>query len=287
MTISTKIRTLQLPTGGDIPVLGEGTWRMGENLAKREAEIAALRYGLDLGMTLIDTAEMYGEGEAERLVGEAIAGRRQEVFLVSKVYPHNATLKGTPAACHRSLRRLGTDYIDLYLLHWRGEVPVAETLAAFQSLKAAGSIRAYGVSNFDLENMVEAHDLRGGELIVTDQVLYNLAHRSIEWDLLPWCQERGIPIIAYSPIEHAPREQKTMFSHPTLLKIAVEQQATPAQVALAWVLHQRVAAIPKAVDPQHVRQNRAALDLSLTKQDLKELDRAFPPPSRKVPLAIR
>ena len=260
---------------------------MGENPAKRKAEIAALRYGLDLGMVLIDTAEMYGEGEAERLVGEAIAGRREEVFLVSKVYPHNATLSGTSAACHRSLQRLGTTYLDLYLLHWRGEAPVAETLAAFQSLKAAGSIRDYGVSNFDLDDLVEAHDLPGGKEIVTDQVLYNLAHRGIEWALLPWCGDRGIPIMAYSPVESAPREQKVLFTNPTLEKIASEHEATPAQIALAWVLHQGVVAIPKAANPEHIRQNRAALDLSLTKHDLKELDRAFPPPTQKAALEIR
>ena len=260
---------------------------MGENPALRQAEIAALRYGLDLGMTLIDTAEMYGDGAAERIVAEAISRRRQEVFLVSKVLPQNATRIGTRAACHRSLQRLGTDYLDLYLLHWRGEVPVGETLAAFQSLKAEGWILDYGVSNFDLDDLVEANDLPGGEAIATDQVLYNLVHRGIEWDLLPWCRDRGVPIMAYSPIEHAPREQKSMLTNPTLLKIASEHEATPVQVALAWVLHQGVVAIPKAASPQHVRQNREALDLSLTKRDLKELDRAFPPPSRKVPLAIR
>ena len=270
-----------------MPVLGQGTWHMGEKPAMREVEIAALRCGLELGMTLIDTAEMYGEGEAERLVGEAIAGRREEVFLVSKVYPHNATSKGTPAACHRSLRRLGTDYLDLYLLHWRGDVPVAETLAAFQSLKSAGLIREYGISNFELDELREAHELPGGKAVVTDQVLYNLAHRGIEWDLLPWCRDHGIPVMAYSPIENAPREQKVLFTNPTVLSIASEHEATPAQVALSWVLHQGVVAIPKAANPEHVRQNRAALDLSLNNSELKELDRAFPPPSRKMPLAMR
>lgn len=260
---------------------------MGEDPLRRPAEVAGLRYGLELGMTLIDTAEMYGDGEAERIVGEAIAGRRDEVFLVSKVLPENATRLGTPAACQRSLRRLGTDYLDLYLLHWRGEVPVAETLAAFQALKAEGWIVDYGVSNFDLDDLVEAHDLPGGEEIATDQVLYNLVHRGIEWDLLPWCRDHGVPIMAYSPIEHAPQEQETMFTHPTLLRIAAEHEATPAQVALAWVLHQGVVAIPKAVNAEHIRQNREALDLSLTKRDLKELARAFPPPSHKLPLATR
>jgi len=287
MITSTKIKTLSLPSGRDIPVLGQGTWRMGEDRAKRRGELAALREGLDLGLVMIDTAEMYGEGEAERLVGEAIAGRREEVFLVSKVYPHHATLSGAPAACRRSLQRLGTDYLDLYLLHWRGAVPVAETLAAFQALKAAGAIRDYGVSNFDLDDLMEAQDLPGGEGIVTDQVLYNLAQRGIEWDLLPWCHDRGIPIMAYSPVGHASPEQRAMFTNPSLLEVAAEHKATPAQVALAWLLHQGTVAVPKASNAEHVRQNRAALDLCLTEHDLKQLDRAFAPPSRKVPLAIR
>jgi diketogulonate reductase-like aldo/keto reductase len=287
MALNTKVRTLSLPTGREIPALGQGTWHMGEDPANRKNEISALRYGLDLGMTLIDTAEMYGEGEAERLVAQAIAGRREEVFLVSKVYPHNATLSGTPAACHRSLQRLGTDYLDLYLLHWRGTVPVAETLAAFHALKAAGSIRDYGVSNFDVEDLVEARDLPGGEEIVTNQVLYNLANRGIEWDLLPWCRDRGVPIMAYSPLESSPWEQRSLLTNPTLLKVASEHGATPAQIALAWVLHQGVVSIPKASNPDHVRQNRGALDISFGKHDLKELDAAFPPPSKKEGLAIR
>ena len=287
MSTGSNVKSLPLSSGKAIPVLGQGTWHMGEKSAMREAEIAALRCGLDLGMTLIDTAEMYGEGEAERLVGEAIAGRREEVFLVSKVYPHNATSTGTPAACHRSLRRLRTDYLDLYLLHWRGDVPMEETLAAFQSLKGSGLIRDYGVSNFDLDDMVEADELSGGKAMVTDQVLYNLANRGIEWDLLPWCRQRGLPIMAYSPIENSPREQRALFTNPTLLKIASEHEATAAQVALSWVLHQGVVAIPKAANLEHVRQNRAALEFSLTQSELKELDRAFPPPSRKLSLAMR
>ena len=287
MKAGRKIKTLPLLVRREVPVLGQGTWRMGEDPARRKDEVAALRQGLELGLALIDTAEMYAEGEAERVVGEAIAGRRGEVFLVSKVYPHNATLKGIPAACRRSLQRLGTDHLDLYLLHWRGEVPLAETLTAFQALKEAGAIRDYGVSNFDIDDMVEARALPGGEHIATNQVLYNLAHRGIEWDLLPWCRERRIPIMAYSPIEHGPHEQKSIFSNSTVLKIASAYQATPAQVALAWVLHQRVIAIPKAANPEHVRQNRAALDLVLTKDDFKKLDCAFAPPSRKLPLAMR
>jgi diketogulonate reductase-like aldo/keto reductase len=281
------MKTLRLPTGREMPVLGQGTWYMGENSAKWREEIAALRYGLDLGMTLIDTAEMYGEGEAERLVGEAIEGRREEVFLVSKVYPHNASKRGTRAACQRSLQRLGTDYLDLYLLHWPGNVPLEETFEGFQDLKSEGLIRDFGVSNFDLDEMVEADALPGGKENATNQVLYNLLNRGIEWDLLPWCREHGIPIMANSPIEHSPREQNGMFTNPTLLKIASEHGATPAQIALAWVLHQGVVAIPKAANREHVAQNRAALDIMLSRENLQALDRAFPPPSRKMSLAMR
>jgi diketogulonate reductase-like aldo/keto reductase len=282
------MRTIRLSSGRLVPVLGQGTWGMGEDPTKRPAEIAALRLGLDLGMTLIDTAEMYGEGGAEEVIGEAIAGRRDEVFLVSKVYPHNATRRGAIEACGRSLLRLKTDYLDLYLLHWRGTVPLVETLAAFQALKQAGKIRDYGVSNFDQPDMDEATALPGGDEIVTDQVMYNWRHRGIEWDLLPWCRERGIPIMAYSPIEHSPREQQGMLDHPRLRLVAARHQATPAQIALAWLLQQEdIIVIPKASHPPHIRENRAALDLKLTNEDLMELDRAFPPPRRKMPLAMR
>jgi diketogulonate reductase-like aldo/keto reductase len=287
ITTST-VRTVRLPSGRPMPVLGQGTWGMGEDPSKRLQEIAALRLGLDLGMTLIDTAEMYGEGGAEEVVGEAIAGRRSEVFLVSKVYPHNATRHGTLKACERSLNRLQTDYLDLYLLHWRGSAPLEETLEAFQSLKVAGLIEEYGVSNFDTDDMEEAYALPGGDEIATDQVLYNLMHRGIEWDLLPWCREHRIPIMAYSPIEHSPTEQAAMLNRPEIKAIAARHGATPAQIALAWVLHHKdVAAIPKASNPKHVRENRAALDLKLTSRDLAELDRAFPPPNRKVPFEVR
>jgi len=276
------MKTLSLPSGRPIPVLGQGTWEMGEDPAKRKDEVAALRLGLDLGMTLIDTAEMYGEGGAEEVVGEAIAGRRDEVFLVSKVYPHNATRKGAVAACERSLKRLKTDYLNLYLLHWIGSVPVAETLEAFQQLKRDGKILDYGVSNFDKDDIEEAFVLPGGSEIVTDQVLYNLQHRGIEWDLLPWCREHGMPIMAYSPIQ-----QGKMLKNKQLSLVASRQGATAAQVALAWLLgRDGVVVIPKASNPAHVRENRAALDLKLTEEDLAELDRAFPPPRRKTELAM-
>jgi len=282
------MRTVRLPSGRSIPVLGQGTWGMGEDRSKRQAEIAALRFGLDLGMTLIDTAEMYGEGGAEEVIAEAIADRRTEVFLVSKVYPHNATRLGAVEACGRSLQRLKTDYLDLYLLHWRGSVPLAETLEAFQSLKRAGRIRDYGLSNFDHSDIEKASTVPGGDEIATNQVLYNLMRRGIEWDLLPWCRARGIPIMAYSPIAHSPNEQRDMLDHPQLKMVASRHSATPAQVALAWLLRQDgIIAIPKASKTAHVRENCAALDLTLTDEDLTALDRAFPPPRRKMPLAMR
>jgi diketogulonate reductase-like aldo/keto reductase len=287
MMTSNEVKTLRLPSGRPIPVLGQGTWRMGEDPAKRQSEIDALRLGLDLGMTLIDTAEMYGEGAAEELIGEAIADRRAEVFLVSKVYPRNATRHGAVEACERSLQRLATDYLDLYLLHWRGKVPLAETLEAFQSLKQTGKIRDYGVSNFDVDDMEEAFALPGGDEIVTNQVLYNLVHRGIERDLLPWCRDRALPIMAYSPVGHSAREQKKLFDQPHLKSVALRHRVTPAQVALAWLLQRDVIAVPKASNPEHVRENRAALDLILTEKDLEELDQAFPPPRRKVPLEMK
>ena len=281
------MRALRMSSGRLIPVLGQGTWGMGENRAKRQAEIAALRLGLDLGLTLIDTAEMYGEGGAEEVVGEAIAGRRSEVFLVSKVYPHNATRQGAVQACDRSLRLLKTDYLDLYLLHWRGSVPLTETLEAFQALKGAGKVRDYGVSNFDQDDVEEVIALPAGQEIVADQVLYNLKHRGIEWDLLPWCRECGIIIMAYSPIGHSASEQQGMLDNQQLKRVASRHNATAAQVALSWLLQQEgIVAIPKAGNPAHIQENRKALDLTLTEEDLRELERAFPPPQKKIPLAI-
>jgi diketogulonate reductase-like aldo/keto reductase len=279
---TTAIRTIKLPSGEAIPVLGQGTWGMAENAGRREDEIAALRLGLDLGMTLIDTAEMYANGGAEELVGKAIAGRRNEVFLVSKVLPNHATRHGTIAACEGSLRRLRTDRLDLYLLHWRSSVPLEETLNAFAALVHAGKIRYWGVSNFNVSDMEEVVSLPGGRSVATDQVLYNLTRRGIEYDLLPWCRQRSLPIMAYSPIE-----QGRLLSHPVLQSVATRHDATPSQVALAWVLRQNgLNAIPKAGTLAHVRENRAALDMHLTKQDIAMLDRAFPPPSRPQPLEM-
>ncbi|MBV8641640.1 MAG: aldo/keto reductase [Verrucomicrobia bacterium] len=274
------MKRLTLPSGKEVPVLGQGTWKMGEDSAKRLSEVAALRLGLDLGMTLIDTAEMYGQGGSEELIAEAISGRRADVFLVSKVYPHNATRQGAVAACDRSLRRLKTDYLDLYLLHWRGSVPLTETIDAFQTLTAAGKIRDYGVSNFDREDMEEAAGVPGGQAIATNQVLYNLMRRSVEWDLLPWCRQRKIPIMAYSPIEQGRLSSK-------VAALARRRGVTPFQVALAWLLHQEdVIVIPKASSQPHVRENHAALDLTLTEADLAELDKLFPPPRRKSSLEM-
>jgi diketogulonate reductase-like aldo/keto reductase len=276
------MRAVKLPSGETVPALGVGTWMMGERPRAAADEIAALRLALDLGMTLIDTAEMYGNGGAERLIGEAIAGRRDEVFLVSKVLPENATRQGTITACEESLERLATDRIDLYLLHWRGRVPLAQTLAAFAALQQAGKIRYWGVSNLDAADMAELAALPQGGGCATNQVLYNLSRRGIEWDLLPWCRTRGVPIMAYSPIE-----QGRLLAEPALTALARQRGVTGAQLALAWLLNQKdVIVIPKAASVEHMRENRAALDLRLTPEEVAELDRAFPPPSEATPLEV-
>ncbi|WP_370154940.1 aldo/keto reductase [Ferrovibrio sp.] len=280
--MTSAFRTALLPAGEAVPALGLGTWNMGESRARHDAEVAALRLGLDLGLTLIDTAEMYGSGGAERVVAEAIAGRRDSVFLVSKVLPQNASRKGTLTACERSLKRLHTDRIDLYLLHWRGSYPLADTVAAFEELQRAGKIRHWGVSNLDSDDMDELDRVPGGGACAANQVLYNLSRRGIEHDLLPRCQRTGLPVMAYSPIE-----QGRLLKHATLKAIAVRHQATPAGIALAWLLRRPgVIAIPKATNPQHVHDNRAALDVALTETDLAELDRAFPPPKGPRPLEM-
>ena len=276
------MRTIDLRSGQRMPVLGQGTWGFGERDKGRAAAVAALRHGIDRGMTLIDTAEMYGEGGAEEIVGEAIAGRRDEVFLVSKVYPHNASRKGAIAACERSLKRLATDRIDVYLLHWRGGERLADTIAAFETLQRDGKIGGYGVSNFDTADMKELWRVAGGAATVTNQVLYNLTRRGAEFDLLPWCRAQGVPIMAYSPIEQA-----RMLGNAALKKLAGERGITPAQLALAWLLHQDgVVVIPKAGKLKHIDENAAALDIALTPADLAALDRAFPPPKAKRPLEM-
>ncbi|MEU5950964.1 aldo/keto reductase [Streptomyces sp. NPDC047525] len=272
-------RTVTFPSGVSVPALGQGTWHMGDDPARRAEELASLRRGLDLGMTLIDTAEMYGMGASEELVGEAIRGHRDDVFLVSKVLPSNADARGTAEACHASLRRLGTEQIDLYLLHWRGGVPLSETVEALEGLVSDGSIGAWGVSNLDVDDLTE---LPEGALPQTDQVLYNLTRRGPEYDLFPWCRARSVPLMAYSPLE-----QGRLLGHQALESVASAHGCTPLQVALAWVLrHDDVIAIPKASTAAHVEENHAALDLSLTDDDLKALDAAFPAPVRKEPLEI-
>jgi diketogulonate reductase-like aldo/keto reductase len=269
-----------LPSGEKVPQLGQGTWRMGENGRRRHEEVEALKLGLDLGMTLIDTAELYAD--AELVVAEVIKGRRDECFIVTKVLPENSTRARTIAACERSLKRLKTDRIDLYLLHWRGRPPIEETLSAFQELVRAGSIRYWGVSNFDVSDMEELFALPGGDACTANQVLYNLRRRGIEAGLLPWCRARGVPIQAYSPIE-----QGRLLRDRVLTGVAIRHRATTAQIALAWVLRQPdMMVIPKAATLEHVRENRAALDIELTAQDLAELDRVFPPPAGPRPLEL-
>jgi len=300
--------TVRLPCGEFVPRLGLGTWRMGERAARRAAEAAALQLGVELGATLVDTAEMYGEGGAEEIIAQAVGAERDRLFIVSKVYPHNATRRGTVDACERSLRRLKTDRLDLYLLHWRGTPPLADTVEAFEQLRRAGKIRHWGVSNFDVGDMQELAALLGartaqaggssrpregaeraagqhpaGGECTTNQILYNLARRGVEWSLLPWQRARGIPTMAYSPIDQA-----RVLRHKGLAPAARKHGATPAQIALAWLLRQPdLIVIPKAGDLAHVRENMAALDIVLDDEDLAGLDRAFPPPSGDTPLQVQ
>ena len=278
------IATVLLPSSAKMPVLGQGTWKMGEQRSARAREIAALQLGIDLGLTLIDTAEMYGDGGAEELVGAAIQGRRDGLFIVSKVYPHNASLKGTVAACERSLKRMAIDRIDLYLLHWRGSHPLAETVRAFEQLRAGGKIAEWGVSNFDHGDLEELHAAAAdGERCAANQVLYNLGQRGIEWEVLPWCRQKRMPVMAYCPVDQGGR----MLRSAALKAVGARHDATPAQIALAWLLRQQgIVAIPKAVSEAHVRANRAALDIELSAADVADLDQAFPPPHRKSPLAM-
>jgi aldehyde reductase len=272
----------RMPSGEAVPALGQGTWFMGENAALRQQEIASLRCGLDAGLCLIDTAEMYGEGRAERLVAEAIAGRRDEVFLVSKVYPHNASREAMRTACTSSLRRLKTDRIDLYLLHWSGSVPLEETVEAFSRLRQDGHIRSWGVSNLDLADMQALWAVAGGREVQTNQLLYNLMRRGIEWDLLPWLRERALPVMAYSPLE-----QGRLAQHQGLRKFAQDRGITAAQAALAWLLAKdNVIAIPKTAAPARLAENLAALAHPLDAAALAELDRLFAPPRKATPLEM-
>ncbi|MCS6920715.1 MAG: aldo/keto reductase [Elioraea sp.] len=277
------MRAVRLPDGVSVPALGQGTWRMGEERRERAREVAALRLGIELGLTLIDTAEMYGEGGAEEVVGEAIRDCRTRVFVVSKVYPHNAGKGDLRRACERSLARLGIDRLDLYLLHWRGGTRLPEVVEGFEALREDGLIARWGVSNFDADDMAELWDIPRGSTCATNQVLYNPEERGIEFDLLPWCMAHRMPVMAYSPVGQGGK----LLRHPALRTVAERHGASPAQVALAWAIRQpSVIAIPKAVEPDHVRENAAALSLALTEEDHATLDRAFPPPSRKRPLSV-
>ncbi|MDB5957494.1 aldo/keto reductase [Ramlibacter sp.] len=271
-----------LPCGETVPALGQGTWNLGDDPALRQQEIAALRRGLDLGLTLVDTAEMYGDGRSELLVGEAIAGRRDQVFLVSKVYPHNASAKAMRKSCEASLGRLRVETIDLYLLHWPGSVPLAETVEGFEALRRAGKIRHWGVSNFDTDAMQDLWGTPGGGAVQVNQVLYNLAERGIDWDLRPWLHAQAIPVMAYSPFD-----QGRLLRAPALVRFAQRQGMTVSQVALAWLLAQEgVIAIPKSGSRERVEENAGALARPLSAAQLEELDRLFPPPQEATPLAM-
>lgn len=275
------MRTLNLPGVGHVHIVGQGTWRLGEDASRRAAETQALRIGVDLGLTVIDTAEMYGDGATESFLGEALAGLRDEIVLVSKAYPQKAGRGRLERACEASLKRLRTDRLDLYLLHWRGSVPLAETIEGMEALKRAGKIRAWGVSNLDAKDMDELQ-AAGGAGCATDQVLYNVARRGAEFDLFPALAERAMPAMAYSPVE-----QGRLPIGGALQAVADRHGVSPYQVALAWVVRSGdVFAVPKAADVAHVRQNRAAADLTLTAQDLAEIDAAFPPPRRATPLEM-
>jgi diketogulonate reductase-like aldo/keto reductase len=281
MTATTK-RVVTLPNGTTVPALGMGTWYLGEDPDGHDIQLGALRTGIEIGLTLIDTAEMYGDGAAEELVGRAIAGRRDSVFLVSKVLPRNATRRGTAEACRRSLQRLGTDHLDLYLLHWRGSVPLAETVEAFEELVQAGLIGCWGVSNFDAPDLDELFAVPGGNGAQTDQVLYNLARRGPEYDLVPMCHQLGMPLMAYSPVDHG-----RLLEHPAVLDMARAKEVTAAQLAIAWALRlPRMFAVAKASTRAHVIENRAAMEISFSQAELDQLDRIFPPPFSKVPLEV-
>ncbi|WP_322907313.1 aldo/keto reductase [Paenibacillus campi] len=280
-------QTVTLLDGTVLPAIGQGTWNMGDDHSRRAAEIAALQAGIEQGMTLIDTAEMYGEGRSEELVGAAIRGRRDDVFLVSKVYPHNAGGERLVNSCEQSLKRLGTEQIDLYLLHWRGRIPLQETVEGMQRLVADGKIRRWGVSNLDVHDMDELLRIHGAEQCAVNQVLYHLGSRGIEYDLLPWQQQQHMPVMAYSPLAQAGSLRRELIEHPVVQQIADEQQAEPFQIMLSWCIRSgSVIAIPKASSIDHARSNAQAAAIRLNEQQLQRLDQAFPPPQHKVPLDI-
>lgn len=282
-----KQHTVQLKDGREMRALGQGTWRMGEDGSKRDAEVEALRTGIDCGLHVIDAAEMYGEGASEKLVGEAIQDRREDVFLVSKVYPYNAYGDKLVKACDASLERLGTDYLDLYLLHWRGDAPLEETVEGMEKLKEAGKIRAWGVSNFDVEDMKELLALPNGKNCAVNQVLYHLGSRGIEYDLLPYMKEQGIPVMAYSPLAEGSDVKEKVFESKEINHLADMYSASVAQILLAWTVRSgNVIAIPKAGQAGHVEENAAAMLLDLEEEDFEVLDEVFPPPTEKEPLDV-
>ncbi|MFX3651245.1 MAG: aldo/keto reductase [Paenibacillus sp.] len=282
-----QTRTILLPDGTALPAIGQGTWYMGEKQSSQEEEVRALRSGIELGMTVIDTAEMYAEGGAEVVTGKAISGLRDEVFLVSKVYPHHADRKQMITACERSLARLGTDRLDMYLLHWRGGIPLEETVRALEQLKQSGKILRWGVSNLDTRDMQELWSLPEGSQCMVNQVLYHAVSRGIEHDLLPWMRERNVPVMAYCPLAQGGRLRSELLEHPVIQKIAKDRGVTTSQIALAWVIRDGdVLAIPKAVQLNHVADNAAAVNIVLTPEERNQLDEAFPAPKGKVPLDI-
>ncbi|MCZ1263302.1 Aldo/keto reductase [Paenibacillus sp. ov031] len=282
-----QTRTIQLPDGTTLPAIGQGTWYMGEKQSSRREEVQALRYGIERGMTVIDTAEMYAEGGAEEVTGEAIKDCRDDVFLVSKVYPHHADRKQMITACERSLSRLGTDRLDLYLLHWRGGVPLEETVEALEQLKQSGKILRWGVSNLDTEDMQELWNIPAGQHCAVNQVLYHAASRGIEYELLPWLRERRIPVMAYCPLAQGGRLRKELLEHSVIREIAKDRGVSPSQIALSWVIRDGdILAIPKAVQLNHVAENAAAMDVILTQDEVVRLNEAFPAPKGKVPLDI-
>lgn len=282
-------KMLKLPDGGKMPALGQGTWHMGDRQDVRAQEIESLRTGIELGMTLLDTAEMYGEGASEHMLGEAIAPfEREKLFLISKVYPWNADRENIFTSCENSLKRLGTDYLDLYLLHWPGSVPLAETVACMEQLVKQGKIRRWGVSNFDMDGMERLWNVPDGDKCAVDQVLYHLGSRGVEYDLLPWLRERGVPMMAYCPVAQGGALRRRLLEDKTVQKVAAAHDISLMQLLLAFVLHQDgVAAIPKAAKPVHTQENAAAADIRLSGEELRELNEAFPPPAHKVPLDIQ
>lgn len=280
-------RVVTLPDGTELPCVGQGTWKMGEDPRMQEKEVKALQLGIELGMKVIDTAEMYADGSSERVVGEAIKGCREEIFLISKVYPHNAGLDSIEKACENSLKRLGTDYLDLYLLHWRGYVPLEETIQGMEKLRKEGKIKRWGVSNFDTIDMEELWNTPNGKNCMINQVLYHLGSRGIDYDLVPWHKEHQLPIMAYSPLAQGGSLRRQLLTDPTIQEIAEKYDAQPLQIALAWTIRSNhVLAIPKAVQAEHVWANAQAATIELTNEDLDKLDQVFPKPTRKMPLDI-